>query len=37
MQPEGPVKFYRKNEEYGFMSNFYEAPFVMEEVQYKTN
>lgn len=32
-----PVKFYRKNEEFGFFSNFYPSVFEENGVKYPTN
>ncbi len=31
------INFYRKEGEYGFMSNFFASPFAVGEVQYPTN
>ena len=30
------IYFYLKDEEYGFLSNFYPSPFIIEETTYKT-
>lgn len=37
MQKEGPIKFYKKEGEYGCFSNFYKAPFESAGRVYQTN
>ncbi len=36
-EEEQPIKFYKKNQQYGFLSNFYESPFKEGDFFYKTN
>ena len=39
MQPEneGVINFYRKENDYGYFSNFYPSPFTVNEIKYATN
>lgn len=39
MQPENqePINFYRKDNDYGFFSNFYPSPFKVGDIVYPTN
>jgi predicted NAD-dependent protein-ADP-ribosyltransferase YbiA (DUF1768 family) len=36
-EEDSPIKFYKKDAPYGFMSNLYKAPFQVNGVTYSTN
>lgn len=36
-EPQHPIKFYKKEGEYGLFSNFYKAPFQVDGIVYETN
>ena len=36
-EEENPIKFYKKDAEYGFMSNLYKSPFEVNGRTYTTN
>ena len=36
-QPKHPIKFYKKEQQYGLFSNFYKAPFKENGITYTTN
>ena len=37
MEPEHAIKFYKKDAEYGYFSNFYKAPYKVGDQVYETN